>query len=211
MAVPTNYTELKADVATWLARSDLTSVIPNFITMGEAYLNRNLRLLQMENESSVALSSGAETASFPTGWIENLSLRYSDNSVRLEQISTAKMADRKSSGTGQPRDFIVTSTYEFERPADQAYTLKARYFKKFDIGTDATNWLLTTAPDVYTFATMVEAGVYTRNPEMIAIWAPKREEGVKWLNSVDSRSRRNVKATVDPSLTSLTGFNINRG
>ena len=208
MAVPTNYTELKADVATWLARTDLTSVIPNFITMGEAYLNRHLRLLQMETEASVTLSSSAETAALPTGWLENISLRFNDNSAKLNQISAAKLADHKSTSSGKPTEYIITSTFEFNRPADQAYTLKARYFKKWNITSDATNTLLTNAPDVYTFASMVEAGVYTRNQGMIGIWVPKRDEGIKWLNSLDARTRRNVKATLDPSLAAVSHFDI---
>jgi hypothetical protein len=179
--------------------------------MGEAYLNRRLRLLQMESEASVTLSASAETAALPTDWIENISLRYSDNSAKLEQISAAKLADMKTTAEGKPSDYIITSTYEFDRPADQEYTLKARFFSKWDITSDATNWLLTNAPDVYVFASMVEAGVYTRNQNMIALWTPKRDEGVKWLNSLDSRTRRNVKATLDPSLASVGRFDINWG
>ena len=39
----TTYDELKTSVADFLNRDDLTSVIPDFITMAEADLNRNVR------------------------------------------------------------------------------------------------------------------------------------------------------------------------
>jgi len=43
----TNYTELKAGVADWLNREDLTAQIPDFITFAEARLNRTLRVREM--------------------------------------------------------------------------------------------------------------------------------------------------------------------
>ena len=42
MALST-YTELKASVADWLNRTDLTSVIPDFIALAEAQIERTLR------------------------------------------------------------------------------------------------------------------------------------------------------------------------
>jgi len=37
------FDELKTNIADWLNRTDLTSVIPTFITLAEARLNRQLR------------------------------------------------------------------------------------------------------------------------------------------------------------------------
>ena len=39
----TNYTELKSSLADWLNRSDLTTVIPDFITLAESQFNREIR------------------------------------------------------------------------------------------------------------------------------------------------------------------------
>ena len=38
------YSELKSNIADWLNRSDLTSVIPTFISLAENRLNRQLRV-----------------------------------------------------------------------------------------------------------------------------------------------------------------------
>ena len=43
----TTYTELKASVADYLARTDLTAQIPDFITLAEKRLKRDLRIRQM--------------------------------------------------------------------------------------------------------------------------------------------------------------------
>ena len=39
----TTYAELKTAIANWLNREDLTSVIPDFISLAEADFNRKLR------------------------------------------------------------------------------------------------------------------------------------------------------------------------
>ena len=46
MALAT-YSDLKTTIANYLARSDLTSQIPDFITLAENRLRRELRIRQM--------------------------------------------------------------------------------------------------------------------------------------------------------------------
>ena len=53
----TNYTELQASIADFLNRSDLTSVIPDFITMAEADMNRTLRIKEMSVRTRAPLNS----------------------------------------------------------------------------------------------------------------------------------------------------------
>lgn len=55
----TNYTDLQAEVATYLQRSDLTAVIPDFIAIFEAAANRKLRVRQMEASSALVPSTVA--------------------------------------------------------------------------------------------------------------------------------------------------------
>ena len=43
-----NYTELKASIADFLNRDDLTSVIPDFITLAESQINRDIRHMKVK-------------------------------------------------------------------------------------------------------------------------------------------------------------------
>src|SRR5512139_980983 len=61
------YTDLLASVATWLHRSDLTAVIPDFVDICESNLNRDLRCSQME--TSVALTVTAGSAALPADFL----------------------------------------------------------------------------------------------------------------------------------------------
>lgn len=44
----TNYAELQTGIASWLQRTDLTSIIPDLVTLFEAFANRKLRVRQQE-------------------------------------------------------------------------------------------------------------------------------------------------------------------
>ena len=44
----TNYSELQTAVAAWINRTDLTALLPDFITLAESKLNRRLRTRYQE-------------------------------------------------------------------------------------------------------------------------------------------------------------------
>ena len=52
----TTYSELKTTVANYLGRSDLTSVIPDFIRLAETRLQRELRTRQMLNSATASMT-----------------------------------------------------------------------------------------------------------------------------------------------------------
>ena len=52
-----NYNDLKASIADFLNRDDLTSVIPDFISLAEAQLNREIRHWRMEDRSIATIDS----------------------------------------------------------------------------------------------------------------------------------------------------------
>ena len=54
----TSYANLKTNIASYLARTDLTEQIPMFISLAEKRLNRDLRLRQMLQQSTFSLTSG---------------------------------------------------------------------------------------------------------------------------------------------------------
>ena len=53
----TTYDELKTSIADFLDRDDLTSVIPDFITLAEADLNRGLRHWRQEKRATVEIDT----------------------------------------------------------------------------------------------------------------------------------------------------------
>jgi hypothetical protein len=207
----TNYTDLKASVATWLHRSDLTSEIVDFVTLGEKRLNRKLRLLQMENSDTVTLSAAADSIAFPTGFLEHIDLRYDSDDWQPTQHSIKDMHKFTDTATGRPNYYAVTSLYQFNRPADEEYSMTATYYKAWDLATDSTNWLMTNAPDAYLYATLLEAGAFIKDASRIQLWSEGLAQSINDLNRKDSMSRSKLSMRVDDGFAPQRRFDINRG
>ena len=62
----TTYAELKTAVANFLARSDLTDRIPEFISMAEARMGRELETRSQEKRATATLTGGDAFVSLPT-------------------------------------------------------------------------------------------------------------------------------------------------
>ena len=69
----TTYTELKTSIGDWLNRSDLTSVIPDFISLAEAQIERTLRTRQMIVRANASFD--AQYGAVPSDFLETKSLK----------------------------------------------------------------------------------------------------------------------------------------
>lgn len=173
----TTYAELLTAVQSWLHRSDLASQAADFITLGEAHLNRSLRCPDMETTATVTTSTSDRFAALPTRFLESASLDYQGIALtHASQSDVARLAAVNSSSL--PSIYAVTSRFEFDRVSDAAYSLTLSYVKSLDIETDSTNWLLTRHPDAYLYSALAEAAPYLRDDARIGIWTAKRDSSV---------------------------------
>jgi hypothetical protein len=93
MALST-YTELKTAIADWLDRGDLTANIPDFITLAEARVNRELRIRPQEVRSTMTTTAGNRYHALPGGYLSMRNIQINnDPTVPLEFISL-EMLDR---------------------------------------------------------------------------------------------------------------------
>lgn len=196
MAIST-YAQLQTAVASWLNRSDLTTQIPDFITLAESALNRRLNLRVMTQEASLSTVASSRTVTLPTAFIEPLALWRLDTD-RVPLIFRLPETMDISTTSGRPEYWAVDETIVFERPADAVYSLIFRYVKGFALSdTDTTNWLLTNHPDVYLFATLVEAAPYLRDDNLLAVWSARFERAVGEVMEKESRSRSLASLSTD--------------
>lgn len=196
MAIST-YAELQAAVASWLNRSDLTTQIPDFITLAESALNRRLNLRVMTQEASLSTAVSSRTVALPTAFIEPIALWRAETD-RVPLIFRLPETMEISTTSGRPEYWAVDETIVFERPADAIYSLMFRYVKGFALSdTDTTNWLLTNHPDVYLFSTLVEAAPYLRDDNLLGIWSARLEKAISEVLEKESRSRSLANLATD--------------
>lgn len=204
-----NYSELLNTLGRWTKRGDLDNDAADLVMMGEARLNRSLKLLQMEETATVTISSGNDYAALPTGMLEPIDFYYTDTE---EQITKVNKIDRQRYrySSGKPSFYAVSKTLLFDCVANATYSPEMLFFKKWNIASDTTNWLLTNAPDAYVYASLAEAIPFIKDDKRIALWDAKAQKIIDDLNYLDTRARR-ANLRVDDAIVSPGGFDITRG
>ena len=205
----TTLAELKTALDTETSRSDITW--DDYITRGEARLNRNLRLLQQETSVSFTLSSGSSSQTLPTNFIEHIDLFFTNDNYQPTQQSLYNLQETASTGDGRPYYFAIGSVIQFERTADQNYDFTHRYYKKFDLVTDNTNALLTSSPDAYIYAALTAFYTRAKSPNSVQTNLNMLPGVIAELNTMDGRSRGQARLAVDAGLTQSKRFDISRG
>ena len=173
----TTYTELKASLANWLNRSDLTTEIgDDFIKLAEADFNSKLRVRSMIDQVSITVN--AETVAIPTDFLQirDFYILAGQTKTPLVYATPASMdATSGTSTTGRPSSFtILGDTIRFSPKPDATYTAKMNYFKKFAAlsSSVATNYILKSHPAIYLYGSLFHAANFLGgiNPQQVQIW-----------------------------------------
>jgi hypothetical protein len=190
----TTYTELKSSLADWLNRTDLTSAIADFISLAEAQMERQLRTRQMIVRSTASFAAAAEYGTVPDDFLEVKSMKLDTNPVTSLTFQTIDSMDQLSNTTylssGKPLYFtVVGNQFRLLPIPDGAYTADLVYYAKLAklSATNATNWLLTQAPDVYLYGSLLQAAPYLQDDARISVWSSLYLAGLEQLQVADDR------------------------
>ena len=185
----TNYTDLQAAIASWMVRSDLTSVIPDFITLFEATANRRLRVRQQETVGTITMSSGVGTV--PTDYLAWKRMTWPGSTVmQLEYVHPDwRRAAYPTQPSGVPKVWTIEGSSIITSPYDTNNTsLNFLYYAKVP-ALATTNWLMTAHPDLYLFGSLVEAQAYVLDAEKAVLWKARRDELFDEIEKLDARTR----------------------
>ena len=133
MALST-FADLQSAIAGWLLRSDLTARIPDFISLAEAQIARDVRHWRMESRASVSLQ--LRYTVLPTDWVDTIRATLSvSTSKALKLVSMTEMdALRAANGDapGTPRYYAhVAGSLEVYPTPDTTYTLEIFRINQF--------------------------------------------------------------------------------
>lgn len=193
MAIST-FDELKTAIANWMVRSDLTDRIPEFITLAEAKLNRELMCRQMEQRATTnadTTSDEPEYITLPSDFqaIRRASLSGESGQPPLQFLSPIQFNDMRytkiGDTAGKPVYFsILGDELELLPVPDDNYEIELLYRRNIPAlsASNTTNWLLTLAPDVYLYGALREAAIYMQEDERVPLWAQGYASAVEGLN-----------------------------
>ena len=190
----TTFDELKSSVADFLDRDDLTSVIPDFITLAETQMNREIRHYRMEKRATANLDT--QYTALPNDFLQPIRFVITGSSVTtLEQASPleiSKLREANNDTTGTPETYsILDSSIEVFPKPDATYNLELLYYEKIDaLNTGNTsNWLLTNYPDAYLYGALIHTAPYLAEDNRIQTWAALYQKAISDINSESERSK----------------------
>jgi hypothetical protein len=198
MAIST-YAELQTSLAGWSHRADLTSVLPDFIVLAEAKLNRELRTREMEAETTLTPVAGVCT--LPADY---LSLRrvYDDHTVpiELEYLPPEQFWLKYPITVGGSKYFTIEGSSLILSDRGSSAINVLYYQVVPPLASNSTNWLLTSHPDLYLSAAMAELSDYIKDDKGIQKWNSKAQvlldslKGSDWLGKYSGSAMRVIAA-----------------
>lgn len=214
MAIGT-YTQLVTAATEWLARDNdatLIARIPDFITLCEAKLNRDLRCYQMEKRATADIDMASDEPqyiSLPTDFQTMRRMRLTDVSGKprlsyLSLVQAEEYVNKTANVSGCPQYYSIFGTeIELIPNPDATHTVEMIYRGTIPAITSLspTNWLLTAAPDLYLYGTLLESAPYIKEDERIQTW------GAGFNYALDGLNKLSMDATYNagPLTMRLTG------
>ena len=198
----TNYTAFVTVVKNYLARTDLDSVIPDFIELAQERLSRDLRVQEMLKVATATTTSGDATISFPSDFLQLRDLHIQGSPVYQLEFQTPDKFFRNqlTHTSGIPKYFtLLASEFQFAPTPDSSRTVQMLYYAKPDFidTTTASNIYLAYFPDALLYATLAEAEPYLMNDERVAVWG-----------SLYDRALANIKANDKGATFSGASLNV---
>jgi hypothetical protein len=190
----TTYAELKTSVGDWLNRTDLATAISDFVSLAEAQIERQLRTRQMIVRANATFAAAAEYGTVPDDFLEVKAIKINTNPITNLTFQTIDAMDSLSNTTylssGKPLYFsVVGNQFRLLPIPDGEYTAELVYYAKLTklSDTNTTNWLLTQAPDVYLYGSLLQAAPYLQDDARITVWSSLYMAGLDQLQIADDR------------------------
>jgi hypothetical protein len=188
------YSDLKTTVANYLARTDLTTQIPDFIRFAELRLRRELRIRQMLKSVTTTTTGGDSTVALPSDFLETRDFFVSTNPIQPLTYASPAIFSRNTNTTqsGKPLNYtILASEFKLSPVPDSTYTLEMLYYAAptFMDDTVSSNTFMANAPDALLYAALLEAEPYLMNDARINTWGSLYDRAITTLSKSDEASQ----------------------
>jgi hypothetical protein len=180
----TTYAELKSQVADWLHRTDLTTNIPTFIQLAESKIDNSIKGRKLETVLTTTLTAGVNLLALPADYSSMKSIVVLSNPTStLELIPDHVLSQYNSTNTtGVPQFYSIRAdNIIFSLPPDGSYSIQVTYYANLTKLSDSntTNWVLTRFPYLYLYGALIEASIFSNDPDQVQFYQTKFDDGIR--------------------------------
>lgn len=188
------YSELQTTIAGYLARTDLTTQIPDFIRLAETRLRRDLRIRQMLKSVTTATVAGDSTVELPSDFLDVRDFVVVGNPVQPLNYYSPSAFNRNTRTweSGKPVDYTVLALdFQLSPVPDSDYTVQLFYFAApaFLSDTNTSNVFLANTPDALLYGALLEAAPYLMDDARINTWGTMFDRAMASITRSDEKGQ----------------------
>lgn len=190
----TTYATLQTAIEDYLDDTTVDSAL--FIQLAEKMFNRRLFTFDQQGLTTLtATASVAYLSALPSDFAGIKSINLGDYAPLHElDVDDYQRLYAEDTSTGTPIHYMLANGLVYVGPIPEtAYTAYLHYWKKLAPLTDdaPSNWLLEDHPDLYLFASLLQAELFGWNDERIPLLKAAVEGTLNEIHAADSRIRAN--------------------
>lgn len=197
MAYSMTYNSLLDDVRRYLERgwtedSDVNvyEQLPHLVTLAERRIARELKVSLFIRAVTTSLTPGTETYAKPDRWRETISVSINGFPIQTRGYEFCRAYWPDATETGSPAYY---ADYDYSHwliapTPSAADTMEVLYYEQPELlGDDnQTNSITEQAPDLLTYAVLLETAPFLKNDERIQTWQGMYERAGKAISGEDT-------------------------
>jgi len=197
MAYSLTYNSLLDDVRRYLERgftaeSDelVYEQLPHLVTLAERRIAREMKVEGFIRAVTTTLVTGTATYSKPDRWRDTVSMSVNGTPIHARSFEFCEAYWPDATATAAPQYY---ADYDYSHwliapTPDDTYTLKVLYYEQPELLGDSnqTNWITDYAPDLLTYAVLLEAAPFLKDDERLKVWQTMYDRAAKALTGEDS-------------------------
>lgn len=171
----TSNNDLKAAIADQMARGDLTTQIPDFISLFECEAARELFKMR-PTETTTTLTPTSGSVALPADYMGWRRVTWTGSTrIELEYVHPSILqAYYPTSPSASPALFTIEGTTLKFRPVNDT-PLEFDYFARTGALASSLNWLFTNNSDCYYYGSLEQAYLFVKDTDNAAIWGGKKQ------------------------------------
>lgn len=191
------YAELLTEFEAYLERTDFSTRFPTFVRLVESDVQKTLDADPAMIGRSTATSAGKYTA-LPDDFGQMISVDLGEN--RMASVTAVDFAAYDDIN-GDPLVYAIIGNEIALAPSNTTATISMVYKRTIPALTvsNTTNWLLTKAPEVYLYGTLLHASVFGWDDGRVPLFQAAYADAVETLR-IDGEHRRWGAAPLAPRL-----------
>jgi hypothetical protein len=184
----TTYSELVTACENHLHRGDMTDRVPEFISIGEARIGREVKAKQMEQRVSTTPTD--VYVALPSDYISMRGVRFKGATIGwLDFMTPDQFFNTTASSSSSTINKYTIFGDELVFPVTPSSDVELWYYKRMAALSSAVNTLFTDNPDLYLYAALAAAAPFQLSSQRLMMFEGLYQQVKESVNLADKQGR----------------------